>query len=245
MPAKCATSEPACTTVSPVYGYLQRCSMVDFPGRLAAVLFTTGCNFRCGFCHNAALLRKRQDGLSWQRLEEALDHFRGQWADGVVITGGEPTIWEQQLEDLIDFFKRAGMAVKLDTNGSRPDVLERVLHKVDYVAMDVKCATPGYARLVGYEDIHNVHRSVDLIKSSALDYEFRSTIIEGVHSDDEMMAIADLIRGARRYVLQPFVPRENLPDPALRKARRTSPDRLQELRRLMGNAAREVVVRGQ
>jgi pyruvate formate lyase activating enzyme len=230
-------------SLSPVYGNLANPSMVDFPGRLAAVFFTTGCNFRCGFCHNAGLLAERKPGYAWPKLEEICGGFRDQWVDGAVVTGGEPTL-EPGLGDLLSFFRRLGFAIKLDTNGSRPEVLETVLAQVDYVAMDVKCSLASYPALTGFAHTDRVRRSIELVKSQARDYEFRTTLIPGFDTDAELRDIADLIRGARRYVLQPFLPREDLPDPRLRTAPRTAPARLKQLCALMQDCATDVSVRG-
>ena len=113
--------------------------MVDYPKHFAAVFFTSGCDFTCGFCHNATLIGKKQAGLSRDKLEEAAARFKKNWVNGVVITGGEPT-GADDLLDLIHFFKdRFGFSVKLDTNGSNPHRLAECLPFVDYVAMDVKC----------------------------------------------------------------------------------------------------------
>jgi pyruvate formate lyase activating enzyme len=128
---------------------LERPSMVDFPGRLACVLFTTGCNFSCGFCHNAPLLGERKPGLTWERLDSACREFRQSWVRGAVVTGGEPTLW-RSLPQLLEFLSGHGFQLKLDTNGSRPADLERVLERLDYVAMDVKCSLARYEGFVRF-----------------------------------------------------------------------------------------------
>ncbi len=228
---------------SPVYGYLQNPSMVDFAGKLAAVFFTTGCNFRCGFCHNASLMGQSRPGMSWHKLEEGCRRFVNDWVDGAVITGGEPTL-SGNLETLIGFLKQFGWAVKLDTNGSRPDVLKSCMPLVDYVAMDIKTGLSGYSDLTGFKNISRIKESVELIKKSAPDYEFRTTIIEGIHTDAEMQEAADLIRGAKRYIVQPFIPSESLPDIGFRKLKRTRAGRMEEIAELVADCADEVLVRG-
>lgn len=228
---------------SPVGELLPAVSMVDFPGRLSAVLFTRGCNFRCGFCHNAARLGAYGEGMPWSRLLGHFAAFRAQWADGAVVTGGEPTLHEG-LPELVSRLKREGFAVKLDTNGSRPDRLERVIGEVDCVAMDIKCAPGRYADFTGFGDIAALDRSVRLILGRARDAEFRTTVIEPFHDDAQMREIGEWIRGARRFILQPFVPRDTLPDPALRAVPRTRPQRLCALRDRLRGCAREVLIRG-
>ena len=231
-------------TKSPVYGYLQKPTMVDFPGRMATVMFTSGCNFRCGFCHNAPIMGTRREGLEWTKLEKACRNFQSNWVTGVVISGGEPTLWEEKLIELIDFLKNLRLAIKLDTNGSRPDVLEQALPKVDYVSMDVKCSLANYLKLVGFKHQDKIQQSIELIKQSGVQHEFRTTVIEHFHSDCEMKAIADLIQGAEKYILQPFVPRDNLPDEKLRTTPRTSPDRLKFLREKLQYCAQSVEAKG-
>ena len=227
---------------SPVYAFQKNPTMVDYPGHLAAIYFISGCNFRCGFCHNAALMAVRTTGMPWDQLETSCKQFKRNWVDAVVVTGGEPTL-APELPDLLHLFKGYGFIIKLDTNGSRPDVLRSLLAEVDYVAMDVKCGPGRYPTLTGFSDVGKITESIDLIKSGGREYEFRTTVIDPIHTDEEMAAIGEWIRGARRYTLQPFVPRDNLPDPALRATPRTSAERMKQLQSLMQPYAGEVLCR--
>ncbi len=217
--------------------------MVDFPRKFAAVFFTSGCNFTCGFCHNAALIGKKQAGLSWDKLETACTKFKKNWVNGVVITGGEPTLADD-LAEMIRFFKKFGFAVKLDTNGSNPERLAECLPLVDYVAMDVKTGFSGYPDLVRYANTDNIRKSIDLIQSEAKDYEFRTTVIEQLHTDSLMDELAAAIKGSKRYVLQAFIPRELLPDPKYSLLPRTPSSRLTALKTRMAGCADEILVRG-
>jgi pyruvate formate lyase activating enzyme len=217
--------------------------MVDYPKHFAAVFFTSGCNFTCGFCHNASLMGKKQTGLSWDRLEAACTKFKKEWVNGVVITGGEPTCSEN-LPELITFFKSFGFAVKLDTNGSHPDLLKQVVPMVDYVAMDVKTGFSGYADLVKFSDVEKIRSCIELIKAEAKDYEFRTTVIESLHTNHLMDEVAEVIRGARRYALQAFIPRDDIPSPAFRNLFRTTACRLNELKGRMTGCADEILLRG-
>ncbi len=230
--------------MSAIYAYLEKPSMVDYPKHFAAVFFISGCGFTCGFCHNAALMGKKQTGLSWEKLETACTKFKKDWVNGVVITGGEPTS-AGDLPELIRFFKeRFGFAVKLDTNGSNPQRLAECLPLVDYVAMDIKCAFSAYPDFVGFPDIGKIQKSIDLIRSEAKDYEFRTTIIENVHTDEQMKEIAKIIKGSKRYTMQAFIPRDELPDPTYRTLPRTTAARLHELKDLMAGCADEILLRG-
>jgi pyruvate formate lyase activating enzyme len=236
-------NQHALPTLSPVYGYLRSPTLVDFPGHLAAIFFVSGCNFRCGFCHNAALLAQRRQGMAWAKLAAACREFQSDWVDAAVVSGGEPTLHDD-VADLIRYFRSLGWAIKLDTNGSRPDVLRKWLPEVDYVAMDIKAGRSEHARLTGHDRYEDVIESIDLIKKQAADYEFRTTVIEAFHTEEQMVEIGRHIEGARRYVLQPFVPRGDLIDAELRRVPRTSPDYLSALRTLMEAHAEEVILRG-
>ena len=216
--------------------------MIDFPGRLAAVFFISGCTFSCGFCHNAQLMARRREVISWPKLESVCEGFRRHWVDAAVITGGEPTT-APDLVDLIGFFRHFGWAVKLDTNGSDPAALKDCLPLVDYVAMDIKAGLSGYPALTGFAAVDRIAQSVDLVLEYASDYEFRTTVIEPFHTDAQMEEIGSMIDGAKRYVMQPFVPREGLPNPSFEATPRTSGVRLDGLRNMMENHASEVTIR--
>ncbi|MEI6891629.1 MAG: anaerobic ribonucleoside-triphosphate reductase activating protein [Pontiella sp.] len=228
---------------SPIYAYLEKPSLVDYPKHFAAVFFTSGCNFNCGFCHNIALMGRQKPGLSWDKLDAACTKFKKDWVNGVVITGGEPTCTDH-LTAFIHFLKKFGFAVKLDTNGSNPDLLAQVIPLVDYVAMDVKIGRSGYAQLVGFPDVGKIKTSVDLIKSHAKDYEFRTTVIETIHSNEQMDDIAKIIAGSKRYALQAFIPRDTLPVEKFRTLPRTTSARLNELKTRMTGCAEEILLRG-
>jgi len=232
------------TAKSSVYAYLENPSMVDFPRHFAAVFFISGCTFRCGFCHNAELIKKKKAGLSWEDIEAACAKFKKNWVNGAVITGGEPTT-AADLPELINLFKKKfGFAVKLDTNGSNPKMLEKCLPNIDYVAMDIKCGFNFYPEFVGFSDIEKLEESIRLIREQAKDYEFRTTVIETVHTDEEMLQIAEIVKGSKRYVMQPFIPRNNLPDEKFRTLPRTTAARLKELEKLMAGCADEIIIHG-
>ncbi|MBF0483544.1 MAG: anaerobic ribonucleoside-triphosphate reductase activating protein [Candidatus Omnitrophica bacterium] len=201
-------------------GGLIKFSLIDFPGKIAAVIFVQGCNFRCPYCHNPELV----DPKSYSALiheEEVLDFLnkrRGQLG-GVVITGGEPTL---QL-DLLPFslnVKNMGYALKLDTNGSRPEVIQALIDQnvLDYIAMDIKAPFVKYFDVAGVDNFaDNVKQSIEIIKDSALDYEFRTTFIPGLMTENDIVEIAEMIKGAKRYKLQLFnVDKKNILDDNLR-----------------------------
>ncbi len=229
--------------ISSIYAYLEKPSMVDYPKHFAAVFFTSGCGFTCGFCHNASLMGSKQTGLSWEKLNEACAKFKKDWVNGVVITGGEPTS-SDDLPELIQFFKSFGFSVKLDTNGSNPTLLEECLPLVDYVAMDIKCGFSAYPEVVGYSDIVRIQQSIDLIRAEATDYEFRTTIIETIHTNKQMDEVSAIVEGSKRYTLQAFIPRDELPDEVYCEIPRTTSARLHELKNRMAGCANEILLRG-
>jgi pyruvate formate lyase activating enzyme len=217
--------------------------MIDFPGHMCGVFFTSGCNFSCGFCHNAALMGARQVGITWKRLDEVCRKFKTEWVDGVCISGGEPTLAPDLIE-LIHFFREYGFQIKLDSNGARPEVLEQCLPLVDYVAMDIKAGPSGYSEIAGFPNIEKIEESVKLIMGSSVNHEFRTTVIDPFHTDEQMLEISRLIQGARRYVLQAFIPQDTLPEETYRALKRTTPERLRELEKMMAPSVDEIIVRG-
>lgn len=188
---------------------LQKTTLLDYPGKVACTVFTPGCNFRCGFCHNAGLvLRVGEAGvLTEDEFFSFLQKRRG-ILDGVCVTGGEPLL-QSDLPDLLARIRDLGFSVKLDTNGSYPDRLEGLLtqHLVDYVAMDLKNSPERYAQTVGLMgfDLDPIRRSVRLLMDSDTDYEFRTTIVENLHDLPEIRAMGAWITGAKRWFLQAFV----------------------------------------
>ena len=225
-----------------IYGVLKQPSLVDFPGHHAVVLFTSGCNFTCGFCHNAELIEQRK-GLTWSRLETLCREHAAQWVDAAVITGGEPTL-HPDLDSLIAFLRKFGWAIKLDTNGSRPDVLARILSLVDYVAMDVKSDLEHYPEWTGFKQTEAIQKSIELLKSGDTAYELRTTVVDSFHDAGQMEQIGKMIEGTEQYYLQPFVPRETLPDAALRKKSRTSDDLLESYKSIITSYVQHVTIRG-
>lgn len=209
------------------FGGIQKNSLIDFPGKMSCVLFLSGCNFACPYCHNSDLARGAPPPASRIRLEtvfEFLEKRRG-LLDGVVISGGEPTL-ESRLIDICTRIKALGYPVKLDTNGSRPDVLTRLFDEdcLDYVAMDIKAPPALYAPIISPRDVTTeIEKSIDLIMSSGMDYEFRTTCARPFAGPDAIGDIACRIQGARKYVLQKFNLTDVL-DPAFFKGHPQQPD---------------------
>lgn len=202
-------------------GGFQKNSLIDWEGRVAAVVFTTGCNFRCPFCHNPGLVTEPENETNAGSDMTAdilayLEQWK-EWLEGVVVTGGEPTM-HPVLPNFLSEIKRRGLPVKLDSNGSNPVLLEEIIEAglVDYIAIDIKTALEPerYRRACGRTvDLEPIRRSISLVMEGECDYEFRSTVVPGLFDRDEIELIAESISGARRYVLQQFKPGDCL-DPA-------------------------------
>jgi pyruvate formate lyase activating enzyme len=198
-----------------------RTSLIDYPDHIATVLFTGGCDFRCPMCHNADLvlrpgeLETLPENSVWDFLAR-----RAGMVDGVVITGGEPTL-QADLPRFLRQIREIGLDAKLDTNGHHPDVLETLLVEelVTYVALDVKAPAEKYPLLCGVPnlDTDRVAQTITLLQESSIEYEFRTTVVPGLLDADDIETIARWIKGAKRYVLQQFRPVNTL-DPALQSA---------------------------
>lgn len=185
---------------------LQKLTLLDFPEKVACTVFTFGCNFRCPFCHNALLVEgTAPEAIGEEEFFSYLSKRKGV-LDGVAITGGEPTL-QAGLKDFIRKIKDMGFAVKLDTNGTRPEVIKELIEEelVDYFAMDVKNSPEKYAATAGADvDMSKIKESVDLLINKAKDCEFRTTVVKGFHEKEDFEKIGALIRGAKKYFLQKF-----------------------------------------
>lgn len=202
-------------------GGLQKLTLIDFPGRLATTIFLTGCNFRCPFCYASELVLpekiKKQPKISQKELFNFLKE-RKKLIEGVVLCGGEPTM-SKGLLNLIKKIKKMGFLVKLDTNGSNPKILKKLIEEklVDYVAMDIKGPKEKYEKFAGVKvDLKKIQESIDILKEGKVDYEFRSTIVPTLHKKEDVIEMAKWIKGAKRYFLQNFRPEKTI-DPSFEK----------------------------
>lgn len=204
-------------------GGLQKLTLIDFPGRLAATVFLTGCNFRCPFCYSSELVLpekiKKQPKISEKELFKFLKE-RKELIDAVVLCGGEPLI-SKGLVALIKKIKKMGFLVKLDTNGSDPALLKKLIDEklVDYVAMDIKGPKERYSEFAGVKvNIKKIQKSIDILKEGKVDCEFRSTIVPTLHKKEDVIEMAKWIRGAKKYYLQNFRPEKTI-DPKFEKVK--------------------------
>ncbi|MBI9011119.1 MAG: anaerobic ribonucleoside-triphosphate reductase activating protein [Clostridiales bacterium] len=188
-----------------IAGYLKS-SLIDYPDTLASVVYSPKCNFNCGFCHNKDLVYN-SDEMMHQNI--VLKHLkkRSKILDGVVISGGEPTL-QQNLKPFIRDIKSLGYKVKLDTNGYKPEILENLIKEnlIDYIAMDIKNSPCKYQQTVDKMqfDIETIKQSIEVIKRASVDYEFRTTWIKEYHDDNDIIGIGSLIKDSKRYVLQQY-----------------------------------------
>ncbi len=186
-------------------GAIDKFTLIDFPKHIAAIIFTQGCNFRCPFCHNPELVLPEKFETPIP-AEEVLKFLRSRikFLDGVEFTGGEPTL-QKDLPEFTKQIKQMGFAVKLDTNGTNPSMLEKLFSEklIDYVAMDVKSSLERYNEIAGTRtDTQKIRESISLIMNYAPDYEFRTTVIKGFHTENEIEKIGELIKGAKQYFIQ-------------------------------------------
>ena len=194
----------------------KKVTLLDYPGKVACEIFTQGCNFECPFCQNSSLIPITNTGeFSEEEIFEYLN-LRKNILDGVVITGGEPTV-QKDLKAFIKKIKDLGLLVKLDTNGGNPKVLQELIDEklVDYVAMDIKNIFNKYNITAGKKiNLDNIKKSIEILKASKIDYEFRTTIIKEMHSLDDIVSICKLV-GNAKYYLQNFEDSENVIDHSL------------------------------
>lgn len=194
---------------------IQKLTLLDYPGVVACTVFTAGCNFRCPFCHNAMLVLPEQiddECLTDDEVFGFLKKRRGV-LDGVAVTGGEPLL-HADMPEFLARVKELGYKIKLDTNGSNPELLSEIVKNklVDRVAMDIKNAPAEYARTIGLKsfDIAPVERSKEMLLRGDIDYEFRTTVVKGIHTKESLIGAAKWIKGAKEYYLQQFKDSGNL-----------------------------------
>ncbi len=196
-------------------GGLQKLTLIDYPGRLAATVFIIGCDFRCPFCYSPELVLPEKIKNQPRILEKDFFDFlkeRKGLLEGVVICGGEPTI-HQKLPDFCKKIKKLEYLIKLDTNGSNPEMLKKLINEklIDYVAMDIKAPKAKYSEAAGVKvNIKKIEESTDILKEGKIDYEFRSTVVPTILEKEDILKIAQWIGPAKKYYLQNFRPEKTI-----------------------------------
>ena len=223
---------------------LAQISLINYPGKVSATLFFSGCNFRCGYCHNPGLVSNsnqvdRNEYLSFIKKKRA-------YISGVCITGGEPLLSYDSVLFLAKSCKEMKLSVKLDTNGYFPKYLEKLLSLslLDYVAMDIKSSQKGYSKVAGVSvDILKIKQSVSIIQRSGVDYEFRSTVVPTLYDDKEALAIGKWLNGSKKYVLQSFSNKQTTLNSAFRKITPYSPEKMAHFKLLLKPYFQEIELR--
>ena len=232
---------------------LQKTSLIDYPGKITAIIFVFGCNFSCCYCHNPELVKPKlkPEEISEEIFFKFLEK-RKNVLDAVTVTGGEPTLYKD-LPEFLAKIKTQGFLVKLDTNGTNPKMLKELIDKklVDYIAMDIKAPLKKYKKITGKQvDVEKIKKSIDLImnyelrtKNYELDYEFRTTVLPALHTKEDIIENAKLIKGAKKYFLQNFVARDKLLNSKLKKERGFKSKELEEIRKECSKFVKECGVR--
>lgn len=180
-------------------------SLIDYPDKISSIIFTSPCNFRCPFCQNSNLIEKNDDVIQDFFVLNEISK-RKNFIDGVVVTGGEPTL-QEDLENFLFKIKEMGLKVKLDTNGYLPDIIENLIQKklVDYVSMDIKTSFEKYSSACGvYVDIKKIQQTIKIIMNSDLDYDFRTTCVPGLVNKEDILKIGEFVKDAKLYIFQQF-----------------------------------------
>jgi pyruvate formate lyase activating enzyme len=225
-------------------GGLQKFSLIDFPGRISAIVFTQGCNFRCPYCHNPELVDPTQFGpiLPEAEVLSFLEQRRGR-LDAVTLTGGEPSL-QPDMDRFLERIKGMGYLTKIDTNGSNPDLLDRLIRGrlVDYLAMDVKGPLRKYERITNVKiETANIQRSIELIATSGLEHEFRTTVVRSQLDQADLVETAELLKRGL-YLLQAFFPTKCLNPRFLTEVSYT-PEEFADIRKQLESGSLRVMVR--
>lgn len=183
---------------------LQKTSLIDFPNKVAAVLFTPGCNLRCPYCYNWRIVVDPKPPFLNEETALQILEERKKYVDAVVITGGEPTI-HKEIPKFLKKLKERGFAVKLDTNGLNAKILKECLPHVDYVALDVKTSLEKY-RLLGAKETAELMRTIEILKAEKVEYEFRTTLAPKIVEEEDLTSIGETVKGVKNYALQQFIP---------------------------------------
>lgn len=216
------------------FGGLNKFTLIDYPGKTAVLVYTIGCNFRCPYCHNPELVNETvENEIDEKEVLDFLEKRKGV-IDGLVITGGEPTIHGDDLFNFMKKVKTLGFLVKLDSNGTNPSFLEKVISEgvVDYIAMDIKSPLMTYHKVANMPvDVAAIRKSITILKARKVDYEFRTTVIKILCSKEDLHKIFKEIRGAHKYFLQKFVP-NNILNPQFLKKTTYSDEEFEEFQKV-------------
>lgn len=219
---------------------VQKTSLIDFPDRLATVLFAPDCNLRCPFCHNWRIVLDPKPPFLNEETAIRILEKRKNYVDAVAITGGEPTM-HKEIPKFLKKLKEGGFAVKLDTNGFFPQVLKECMPHVNYVALDVKTSLEKYGRL-GAKDTTDFLRTVKMLKNGEVDYEFRTTVVPGFVDEEDIQKMGQIVKGGKRFAFQQFIPGDTL-DKTFSNVKPHSAEAIAKFADVMKQYVNEVVLR--
>ena len=219
---------------------LQKTSLVDYPNKVASVLYTPGCNLRCPFCHNWRIAVDPKPPFLQEAVALEILGARKKYVDAVVVSGGEPTM-HKELPKFLAKLKEKGFQVKLDTNGFYPEVLEECLPYVDYVALDVKTSLEKYS-LLGAENTAVFQRAIEMLKTGKVEYEFRTTVVPEFVTAEDVVCIGEITKGVKTFAFQQFVPHDTL-DKRFENVQPYAPETIKEFAETMKKYTKNVVLR--
>lgn len=225
---------------------VQRTSLIDYPGKVSAVIFVSRCNFRCPFCHNGELvLDEIKKKIPPEEILDFLDEKKN-WIDGVCITGGEPTL-HRGLPDFIKEVKKRNFLVKLDTNGTNTPMIAGLLKEnlLDYVAMDIKASLGKYDKPAGVKvNKKAIQDTIDLLMRSNIDYEFRTTVVPGLFDEGDAEEIGKWLKGAKKFCIQQFRNNDKVLDPEYQNLGHYHLDKLEKFKTILAKYIKNVEIRG-
>jgi pyruvate formate lyase activating enzyme len=222
------------------FGGILKTSLIDYPDKIATVLFTPGCNLRCPYCHNWRLILDPPGPFLSDKDTLQILENRRRFVDAVVITGGEATI-HPDLPGFLCMLKEHGYLVKLDSNGLLPEMVEKCILHLDYIAVDVKTSPELYPKLKA-ESIEGLMKTIEMLKKDAVDYEFRCTAVPGFVDEDTIPRMGEMVEGARLFAFQQFIPGDTL-DPAYNFKTPYTEERISKLADIMASYVEEVTLR--
>lgn len=227
-------------------GGVQKTSLIDYPGKISTIIFSQGCNFRCRYCYNSKLVLP---DLFEKPIEEneviSFLYRRKDKIDGVVISGGEPTV-HNDLPKLIKRIKEMGLLVKIDTNGTNTKMIKNLINKnlVDYVAMDIKAPLEKYEEITQVEvNKKSIEKTIEILMNSEIDYEFRTTYVKSLLSLDDFRKIGEMIKGAKLYAIQAFLPTKTLIDKSLENEEKPNIDEMNKIANMMKKYVKRCIIR--
>ena len=225
---------------------VQKASLLDYPGKVAAVVFVSLCNFRCPYCHNGELvLNEVKESIDPEEIFSYLEKKR-KWVDGVCITGGEPTM-HKGLPDFIREIKKKGVLVKLDTNGTNPSMIEQLLKEnlLDYIAMDIKSSLKNYEKAIAVKfDENAIQKAIHMIMNSGIKYEFRTTVVPGLFTENDAEEIGKWLKGARKFCIQQFRNTDKTLDPKFQNIEHYHTGQLEKFKTIISKNIKDVEIRG-